>query len=154
MTELRELSLKQIAETTQAKFEYWIQDKWNVLPTDPRYRELTEEQLDLLFIHYQRLNPPPEEKEDNKARDEDYDAEDAKSEAHESSDNESGRLPIQDFEHYEDPDFDAEWNSEDEEEYDSDIIDENPPLDDFEEVGEAETIDTKSDMIKDDWEEV
>jgi len=37
--------------------KWWIQKKWNVLPTDPRFLELTEEQMDLLQRHYLKDHP-------------------------------------------------------------------------------------------------
>lgn len=85
--------MKKLAETPRAKFEFWIQEKWEVLPTDPRFIDLTEEQLELLFAHYQRLNAPTNT---TAARDEDY------------PDGQTDD-PNLNKQKYIDPDFDEEW---------------------------------------------
>jgi hypothetical protein len=120
---LQETPIKELAETPQAKFEWWVQDKFNVLPTDPRFLDLTEEQLDLMYAHRMRELAPTR----NPAyTDSDYDKEEAEAEGQNSQEgNGEARLPIQDFESYKDPDFDDEWNADDGED-DSDIIGENP----------------------------
>lgn len=108
--------MSEIAQTPQAKFEYWIQEKWNVLPTDPRYRDLTEEQLELLYEHYLRSLPPEEkdepDKEDGKFRDPDYKEPDG---TEETVDSDGAVIP--EHEHFEDPDFADAWNADDEEEF-------------------------------------
>ena len=147
-TILEETPIKELAETPLAKFEYWIQDKFNVLPTDPRFTDLTEEQLDLLYAHRQRENAPDR----NPAyTDSDYDREEADAEGYNAQEAKGeGRLPIQDFESYKDPDFDDEWNAEDGED-DSDIVGENPPesgSNDFDPEEERMEFDPN------DWEEV
>jgi hypothetical protein len=65
-------------------------EKWGVLPTDPRYTDLTEEQMDLLYYHYERTIPGKWKTNDNAGVDEEGP------------------------EYYFDPDFDSEWNAEDE----------------------------------------
>lgn len=75
-------------------------EKWEVLPTDPRYMDLTEEQMDLLFYHYERTLPGKWKTNNNPEVDEEGP------------------------EYYFDPDFDAEWNAEDEIS-DSDDVGEN-----------------------------
>jgi len=97
----------------------------------------------------QRLldNPPKEAA----YTDSDYDKEEAEAEGYSADEaKEEGRLPIQDFESYKDPDFDDEWNAEDGED-DSDIVGENPPesgSNDFDPEEERMEFDPN------DWEEV
>lgn len=69
-------------------------DKWKVLPTESRFQDLTEEQLDYLYENWLRLNPP-KQKPRAAAEDPDYEAE------------EGAR------ENYSDPDFDEYWNNPD-----------------------------------------
>ena len=150
--------MKQIAQTERAKFEYWIQEKWTVLPTDPRYTDLTEEQIDLLYEQYIRLHPPPTPPEqDGKARDEDYDMDSDLVEGYDPEQaKEDGRLPLADSESFSDPDFDEEWDRIDEVS-DSDIVPENSSDEDFQGTDEGDFIPMESpiDLEDDDeWEEV
>jgi len=88
------------------------------------------------------LDDPPKEAA---YTDSDYDREEADAEGYSAQEAKGeGRLPIQDFESYKDPDFDDEWNAEDEED-DSDIVGENP--------SESSSEDFNFDD-PDDWEEV
>lgn len=85
-----EITLEKLAETQKAKFDFWIMEKWSVLPTDHRFLELTEEQKGLLYVQYLKsIEPPP--KEVKSAHDDDY----------------------EEPESYVDPEFDALWDSMD-----------------------------------------
>jgi len=80
--------MTEIAKSDQARFEWWIQTKWQVLPTDPRYLDLTEEQKDLMFEHYKLDNTDTV--------------------THKAGEvNEEGA--VIEPEHFDDPDFDKEW---------------------------------------------
>lgn len=87
-----------------------------------------------MWEHYMIDNPPPPKPS---ATDEDYEKEAELVEGYDAEEaKEEGRLPMADEEHFEDPDFDAEWDAEDEED-DSDIIGENPSEKDFQSVAEG-----------------
>jgi hypothetical protein len=154
---LKQTPIKEIAKSPKARFEWWVQTKFNVLPTDSRYIDLTEEQLDLMWEHYLIDNPPPEPQG---IQDTEYDKAEADTDGYEVPDEEiqdkEHRLPLANEEHFEDPDFDAEWNAEDEED-DSDIVGENSSEEDFQSVGDEEMVDTgvSIDFGNDDeWKEV
>lgn len=66
-----------------------------MLPTDPRFTDLTDEQKGLLFAHWQRTNPDPVVNNNN-AHDPDYPG---------VTDEEMNKQK------YIDPDFDEEWNN-------------------------------------------
>lgn len=83
-----------------------MQRTFQILPTDPRFQELTEEQLDLMYQHYLIDSKPSKRR--NAGYDPDYDKEESK------------------LERYEDPDFDAAWDATDEED-NSDIVPQNVP---------------------------
>lgn len=101
-----------------------------------------------MWEHFKIDNPPeePDDVQDGKYRDDDYDKAERESIGNNSSDeepSEEGRLPKLDFETYADPDFDAEWNKQEEEDEisDNEFIAENqeeepPPM--FEEGTEEE----------------
>jgi hypothetical protein len=91
--------MEEIAKTNIARFEWWIQKSFHVLPTDERFLSLTEQQMDLLYEHFKIDHP--ELREDDKARDSEYD---------EAQDG----MQMEQHEHYEDPDFDKAWNGEEE----------------------------------------
>jgi hypothetical protein len=83
-----------------------------VLPSDPRFLDLTEEQLDLMYEHFLidadnllKKKPPTSEDRDVET------------------------------EHYYDPDFDEAWNDvEDDTNFDSNIVGKNPPKPDADEL--------------------
>jgi hypothetical protein len=84
--------MKAIAETNQARFEWWVQTEFKVLPTDPKYQALTQMQLDLMYEHYLLDNPPVEE-ETKPANDPTYKEDEP--------------------EQYDDPDFKHVWDNMD-----------------------------------------
>lgn len=45
-------TIKDIASSDECKFQWYIQKYFRVLPTDPRFLSLTEEQLDLLYENF------------------------------------------------------------------------------------------------------
>jgi hypothetical protein len=90
------LTIQELANTPRAKFEFWVQEKWNVLPTDQRFIDLTEEQLALLFAQYQRVSAPAPN--NTSARDGDY--------PDGASDD-----PNVNTQKYVDPDFEKEWEN-------------------------------------------
>lgn len=114
-----------------------------------------------MYEHY-LLDTAPKDNPDGKLRDPDYDREEANNEVYPEGYSaeqarEEGRLPLQDYEHFEDPDFEKEWNMIEEKEL-SDInnVGKNPPNGQFEEVGEDEFGNISSDIQvgSDEWEEV
>jgi hypothetical protein len=123
--------LKEIAQLSEARFDWWIQKNFQVLPTDDRFTNLTLEQKDLMYEHF-LLDNPELTKKDTKARDDSFD---------EEYDNPDDRPPMQDHEHYDDPNFDEAWNSDDEdaEEDDGweDLTEGNTPLPDGEDLEEV-----------------
>jgi hypothetical protein len=145
--------MKEVAKTDQARFEWWLQSKFNILPTDPRYMDLTQEQIDLIYEHYIIDNPPKK----SAYTDADYEKEEAKNaEYNAQQSKDEGRLPLQDHERFDDPDFDAEWDAEDEISP-SDNVGENQPEQEFEMLGEGSNNDIKKgiDLHKtNEWEEV
>lgn len=122
---------------------------------------MTEEQIDLMYEHY-LLDRAPRDNADGKLRDPDYDKEEVNNEVYPEGYSAEqakaeGRLPLQDYEHFEDPNFEEEWNRIEEEEL-SDInnVGENLPNGQFEEVEGDEFVNMSSDiqMDGDEWEEV
>jgi hypothetical protein len=123
--------------------------------------------MDLLYAHYLRENPKVKVQleGDGKFRDPDYDKEELDSEMEESfnkdatdadKDRYKDTLPMQDIEHYDDPDFDASWNMDDDEDFDDrGIIAENSQNegegDDEGEMLAPENLPTTN---PNDWEEV
>jgi hypothetical protein len=97
---VRTAEIQEIAKTNQARFEWWVQKTFNVLPTDDRFLNLTEEQMDLIYEHFKLDHPELDKQQDEKARDSEYD-------------NEQDSIPAQ--EHFEDPEFDKAWSGMDEE---------------------------------------
>ena len=95
--------IAEIAKTPQARFEWWIQTTFHVLPTDPKFTNLTTEQMNLMYEQY-KIDTAP-----SKATlvDKDYDKEEQK------------------LERYEDPDFDEAWDNPNSGEDDSIIVPEN-----------------------------
>lgn len=93
-------------------------------------------------------------------RDEDYDEAEASTEGYETPSGEikdkEHRLPLTDKESFADPDFDAEWDTEDEED-NSDIVGENSAEEDFQTIGDESVVDSNIPMDFDDddeWKEV
>jgi len=120
-----------------------------------------------MYEHYLIDNPKVKVKleDDGKFRDPDYDKEELDSEMEESynqnaTDEDKERykdtLPMQDIEHYEDPDFDSAWNMDEDEDFnDKGIIAENPQKQ-GEEVEEGQMLapEDSPTMSPSDWEEV
>lgn len=135
-----------------------MQTKFQVLPTDSRYTDLTEEQLDLMWEHYLLDNPPQEPKG---TQDSEYDTAEAEADGYETPEGEEivdkeHRLPLANQEHFEDPDFNAEWDAEDEED-NTDIVGENSPEEDFQTIGDESMVDSNVPMDldnEDEWKEV
>ena len=140
--------MTEIAKISEARFQWWVQKTFNVLPTDSRYLDLTMEQLDLMYEHFLLDNPLPNEG-NNKARDGDYDKE------YSSTDRETDEdVPnIPDNESFSDPDFDSAWNNEDES-GDIDNIEENIPPSGVPDEDLSEDGGGKSDINSEEWEEV
>jgi hypothetical protein len=111
-----------------------------------------------MWEHFLIDNPPPTPQG---TRDEDYDKDEANTDGYEVPEGEEivdkeHRLPLADQEHFEDHDFDAEWNAEDEED-DSDIVGENSSEEDFQTIGNEDMVDKNVPMNLDDedeWKEV
>lgn len=99
---MKQAELQEIAKTNQARFEWWVQKTFSVLPTDDKFLNLTEEQMDLMYEHFKLDHPELQKQEDNKARDSDYD-------------NEQDGIPAQ--EHFEDPEFDKAWSEGEDDEW-------------------------------------
>ena len=89
--------------------------EWKVLPTDPRFQDLTSEQYAFLFEFWKKENAPKK----SSAHDDDYD----------DAVDENG-IPYNQ-QKYIDPDFDAEWNNLTIEDDDGGDM---PPPNDFVEV--------------------
>jgi len=49
--------MREIARLPQARFDWWIQKTFNVLPTDSRFLDLTSEQKELIYEHLLIDNP-------------------------------------------------------------------------------------------------
>jgi len=54
---IKKTTIKAIASDSENRFDWWIQKTFEVLPTDPRYYDLTTEQRELLWEHYLIDNP-------------------------------------------------------------------------------------------------
>lgn len=117
-----------------------MQRTFHVLPTDPRFTDLTEEQMVLLFEHMKLDKEEANEsiKTQVGVTDEDYNSLEGE------------------HDKYDDPDFGGAWNSD--EEYDkelqrlNEVIDENGQEDESEGKGQD---DYSSDFsLEDEWEEV
>lgn len=106
-----------------------------------------------MWEHYLLDNPPANPQG---TQDPDYDREESNTDGYEAPDEDipdkEHRLPLADKEEFSDPDFDEEWNAEDEEE-DSDIIGENQSGQDFQRVEEGEESNMNAPMDSDDEEE-
>lgn len=142
--------MKELAKSNLARFDWWIQTKFNVLPTDERFINLTDEQKELLLEHY--LIDNPDKASNGAASDSEYDNELDKNEreAKEEYDKEkyADTLPLPDegeTESFADPEFDAEWDKED--------VDEDEPEDSSQVFEEGEQS-SKEDDSEDDgkWE--
>lgn len=117
--------------------------EFKVLPTDDRFKNLTDEQFEMIFQQYMidieelKLAQKRKGKKNPAINDPDFDESDFGD----------------DEEIYSDPDFDDAWNADDEEELD-DIgnIDENSSPEDF----QSKPLDDKEGEIplEDEWEEV
>lgn len=109
-----------------------------------------------MWEHFLLDNPPKEEeKEDGKLRDDSYDTEESKLEYSSPEAKEEGRLPLQDFESFADPEFDKAWNED--EDSPSEVISENPPNEGAENFDLAQEEGKESDISihdEDKWEEV
>lgn len=130
--------MSEIAKSSTARFDWWVQTKFGVLPTDSRFLDLTEEQKDLMYEHFIIDNPTTKEQPDNSQDRDDYeealnDADKEAWEEHGVANDYSDTLPLPDpgdSESFADPDFDAEWNAQDEES-DSEEVSENESEDGF-----------------------
>ena len=102
---------------------------------------------------------------DGKFRDPDYDKEELESEMQDSfeqnatdeeKDRYSDTLPMQDIEHYDDPDFDASWNMDEDEDFnDKGIIAENSQNEgEGDDEGQMLAPENLPTMNPNDWEEV
>lgn len=69
------MTMETIATEAQNRFDYWIMNKWNVLPTDQRYLDLTEEQKDFLWENFLIDNPEVKKRIANRFYDPEFDAE-------------------------------------------------------------------------------
>lgn len=49
--------MKEIARESDNRFDWWIMKQFQVLPTDERFINLTEEQKELIWQHYLLDNP-------------------------------------------------------------------------------------------------
>lgn len=74
--QIQKVTLKELAKLPESRFEAWIWKTWNVLPTDERYLNLTEEQRKILWEDF-LLDHPEISKEINKQKtyDPDFDKE-------------------------------------------------------------------------------
>lgn len=109
--------------------------EFKVLPTDNKFLDLTEEQLDLMYCHWLLDNKPIK----TGIQDQDYQAEEDKNES------------------YHDPDFDEEWNRDVEDEINTtstiSMIGKNNPNQQTEH--KLPTVKSDIDLNdKDQWEEV
>ncbi len=120
---------------------------------------MTDEQWELLWQHYLLDNPQILEEAKRQQDKEEFERENPNEEYVERDKHgydKDALLPQEDHEEFKDPDFDAEWDAEDEES-NSDIIDENPPENDFETLEGKDYNDSKVDTNFDDpdeWKEV
>lgn len=53
---------KEIAKLRETRLKWWVQDRFRVLPTDERFKALTEEQMFLMWENYLVDNPDIEKK--------------------------------------------------------------------------------------------
>lgn len=65
------MPIAEIAKEPEIRFDLWIMKTWKVLPTDPRYLDLTEEQRELLWEDF--LIDHPEIREEINKRGKVYD---------------------------------------------------------------------------------
>jgi len=108
-----------------------------VLPTEDRFLNLTEEQLQLLYHHWELDIQAAKKPRNGNTNDPEY------------KDDEP--------EHYHDPDFDKEWDADEPDgELDSNIVGESPSVTPSESFGEVATSDgeTPTNLDKREWEEV
>ncbi|MBD1372592.1 hypothetical protein IC620_09520 [Hazenella sp. IB182357] len=70
--ELNQLSMRQIASHPEIRFDLWIMKQFQVLPTDPRYLSLTQEQRDLLWEGFLLDHPEIEKKMEQTMQDDDF----------------------------------------------------------------------------------
>lgn len=147
--EVNNKTIQEIAQTPEARFDWYIQKEFKVLPTDPRFTDLTEEQKSLIFEHI-KLDNPEKFKPDNKIRDAEYDevAEDVE----ESEEGIAKPIPEGG---YVDPEFDDLWEN------DQEISTDNLPENDsselsngFDSIPETESKHDIDEYNDDDWEEV
>lgn len=150
---MSEEKIQEIAKTPESRFDWWIQTKFGVLPTDPRFTELTKEQKSLMFWHFQMDKNPQAFVKDGKARDDDYDEEEKQLENDTGGEGIPKPMPEGG---YHDPEFEEEWDSDFEDE-DIDPVPESvydPEPDDFDVIGEVTPESNISEYKKDEWEEV
>lgn len=67
--------MKEIVKEAQNRFDWWILKTWNVLPTDERYINLTEEQKEFLWENFLLDHPEIQKKLENRFYDPDFDKE-------------------------------------------------------------------------------
>jgi len=111
--------------------------EFKCLPTEDRFRNLTEEQLQLLYHHWEIDLEQAKRPKGNVANDPDYNEDEP--------------------EHFYDPDFDAEWNADDEGgEAPSNMVGEFPPETPSEPFEDAARFDGEipTSSHKGEWEEV
>lgn len=102
------------------------------MPTDERFMNLTEEQMDLIYEHYKIDNPPPKSSADPDFNNEEVEAVD---------------------EHFVDPDFDEVWDTlEQTEEEGFSAIDSLDPQSMSTQNPKEENL--SENYIEDEWEEV
>jgi len=65
--------MREIASNSDNRFDYWIMKEWKVLPTDPRFTDLTFEQREYLWENYLIDNPEIEKKMRDRFDDPEFD---------------------------------------------------------------------------------
>ncbi|AYP68589.1 hypothetical protein EalM132_00077 [Exiguobacterium phage vB_EalM-132] len=87
-------------------------DKFNVLPTDPRFMDLTEAQVEFLWMQHLDNTGILDKVEAEMARKKEQEDMEAYASESEEGDNpaDTDYQPMADSEHYEDPEFDDYWN--------------------------------------------
>lgn len=109
-----------------------------------------------MYEHFMIDTQPKDAVADGKARDDDYDKEYNSNDSASPEQKSDGVPDIPAHEHWEDPDFDAEWNSPEDPVSDTDDVGENPFESGVEHVDLQEDIvpDSSNNYNSDEWEEV
>lgn len=84
--------MKEIVKEAQNRFDYWIMEKWQVLPTDERFLNLTEEQRDFLWENFLLDHPEIQKQLENRFYDPEFDKEWEKLDKEEDQDTNSEDL--------------------------------------------------------------